>query len=118
MLESIACREVVLSNVQLRVIVPLETAGADLGERFAFGGFRCEATGRSFYCGQAFPLRLLEAPDWRGQVHCPFCKDFHDMTRSDQTTRHAPIAAEVSEERDGRRTVSFRLPAFPPEPAR
>ena len=28
------------------------------------------------------------------------------------------IAAEVSEERDGRRTVSFRLPAFPPEPAR
>jgi hypothetical protein len=40
------------------------------------------------------------------------------MTRSGETTRHAPIAAEVSEERDGRRTVSFRLPAFPPEPTR
>lgn len=107
-----------MSNVALRVIVPLETAGTDLGQSFAFGGFRCEATGRSFYCGQAFPRSLLESPGWTGQVHCPFCKVFHDMTRSDETTRHDPITAEVSEERDGRRTISFRLPAFPPEPAR
>jgi hypothetical protein len=48
----------------------------------------------------------------------PYCKDFHDMTRSDETTRHAPIAAEVSEERDARRTVSLHLPTFPPEPTR
>ncbi len=91
-----------MSNVNLRVIVPFETAGADLGDSFAFGGFQCEATCRNFYSGQAFPRSLLETPDWRGQVHCLFCKDFNDMTRSDQTTRPAPIAAEVSEERDGR----------------
>lgn len=91
-----------MSNVNLRVIVPLETAGADVGDSFAFVGFQCDATGRNFYGGQAFPRGLLETPDWRGQVHCPFCKDSHDMTCSDQTTRHAPIAAEVSEERDGR----------------
>lgn len=104
-----------MSSVKLKMIVPLETAGVDLGSTFAFGGFRCEATGRSFYCGQAFPLSLLE--DWRGQVHCPFCKQFHETTRSEEITRHAPIAAEVSDERDGRRTVSFRLPQFPAEPA-
>jgi hypothetical protein len=100
------------------MIVPLETAGADLGDTFAFGGFRCELTGRSFYCGQAFPLSVLEKPDWRGQVHCPFCKEFHETAESEETNRHAPIAAEVSEERDGRRTVSFRLPAFPSEAGR
>ena len=99
------------------MIVPLETAGADLGDTFAFGGFQCESTGRNFYCGQAFPLSLLEKPDWRGQVHCPFCKDFHEAARSGQITRHAPVAAEVSEERDGRRTVSFRLPRFSAESA-
>jgi len=107
-----------LSSVKLRMIVPLETAGADLGDTFAFGGFRCEATGRSFYCGQAFPLSLLEKSDWRGQVNCPFCNEFHETTDSEETIRHAPIPAEVSDERDGRRTVSFRLPRFPAEPAR
>lgn len=106
-----------MSSVKLRIIVPLETVGADLGDTFAFGGFQCESTGRSFYCGQAFPLSLLEKSDWRGQVHCPFCKDFHEITRSEKTTRHAPIAAKVSDERNGRRTVSFSLPQFPGEPA-
>jgi hypothetical protein len=100
------------------MIVPLETVGADLGDTFAFGGFRCEATGRSFYCGQAFPLRLLEQPGWSGQVHCPYCKEFHDTARSEGAVRHPAVAADVSEERDGRRTVSFKLPALPPEPAR
>lgn len=99
------------------MIVPLETAGADLGDTFAFGGFECESTGRNFYCGQAFPLGLLEAPEWKGQVHCPYCNTFHEMVRSGEITRHAPVTAEVSAERDGRRTVSFRLPRFPSEPA-
>lgn len=106
-----------MSSVRLRIIVPLEAAGADLGDTFAFGGFQCESTGRSFYCGQAFPLSLLERSDWRGQVQCPFCKEFHEVIRSEATTRHDPVPAEVSDERDGRRTVSFRLPRFPAEPA-
>lgn len=101
----------------MRITVPLETAGADLGDTFAFDGFECEPTGRRFYCGQAFPLGLLEKSDWRGEVHCPFCKDFHQVTRSEEPVHHAPIAAEVSDERDGRRTVSFRLPRFPAEVA-
>lgn len=104
-----------MSSLRLKVIVPLDTAGAELGDTFAFGGFQCESTGRNFYCGQAFPLSLLEKSDWRGQVHCPFCKAFHEVTRSEKTTRHAPVAAEVSDERDGRRTVSFQLPRFPSE---
>ncbi len=103
--------------VELKIIVPLETAEADLGDTFAFGGFRCKATGRNFYCGQAFPLRLLEQSNWRGRVHCPFCDEFHETADSEDVVRHAPVAAEVSDERDGRRTVSFRLPRFPAEPA-
>ena len=107
-----------MSSVELKIIVPLETAGADLGDTFAFGGFRCKATGRNFYCGQAFPLSLLEKSNWRGQVHCPFCNEFHETTDPEAVVRNAPIAAEVSDERDGRRTVSFRLPQFQEEPAR
>ena len=106
-----------MRRVKLRVIVPLETVGADLGDTFAFGGFQCESTGRNFYCGQAFPLSLLEKADWQSQVHCPYCNAFHEMVRTGETTRHAPVAAEVSGEQDGRRTVSFSLPRFPAEQA-
>lgn len=107
-----------MSSVKLKMVVPLETAGAALGDTFAFGGFRCEATGRSFYCGQAFPLRILEQSDWRGEVHCPFCNVFHETAPSEEIVRHAPVSAKVSDESDGRRTVSFRLPVLAPEPSR
>ena len=102
-----------MSSVELKVIVPLDTARAGLGDTFAFGGFECQETGRHFYCGQAFPLTLLRQPDWTGQVHCPYCREFHDYTRSERVVDHDPIAAVVSDEQDGRRTVSFQLPAFP-----
>jgi hypothetical protein len=73
--------------------------------------------GPEFLLRPGVPAQSSRKVGLGGRFYCPFCHDFHETTDSEETIRHAPLAAEVSEERDGRRTVSFRLPRFPAEPA-